>query len=47
MIGKLLSRILYGKPLKSNPCEVCDAPSFDGVCPNCFDAGRKWKHGKK
>ena len=41
---KLLRRLLFGKRLEGKPCEVCEAPSFYGVCPSCFEAGRKWKY---
>lgn len=41
----LIRRLLFKDPLKSTPCGVCEAPSFDGVCPSCFEAGRKWKNG--
>jgi len=41
---KLLRRLLFGKGLESAPCKECAAPSFDGVCPSCFEAGRKWKN---
>ena len=44
---KFIRRVLFGKALESEPCEVCKSPSFDGVCPSCFDAGRKWNHDKQ
>jgi len=36
-----LKRLLWGKPLTAAPCPKCDAPSFDGVCPSCFQRGEK------
>lgn len=44
---KILRRILYGKPVQSEPCQLCGYVIYDGVCPTCFNAGRKWKYGKK
>ena len=44
---RFIRRVFFGKTLESKPCGVCDSPSFDGVCPSCFNAGRKWKHVKQ
>ena len=39
MLTKLLAFFGISKPLEASPCPRCSAPSFDGVCPSCFQRG--------
>lgn len=41
MIRRILAKIFLRNRLNPVPCPKCSGPSFDGVCPGCFQAGEE------
>lgn len=47
MIQKIRSFLGIPKPLSASPCPRCSEPSYDGVCPSCFQRGEHYGKQQK